>query len=364
MNGLGWIRRFVPTLAVAGYLIVSPLTMAFAAQCLRGANVAGAEFGDTIGKLGTTHFYPTRETLAYLASKRMNVVRFPFKWERLQPVLYKPFDLNELQPLINSVAMAKSMGFKVILSPHTNARHFGKQVGSREVPTSAFADFWTRLAKLYAGDQDIIFLLQNEPDFMDAAFWLPSANAGIAAIRQTGADNMILVPGTIWTSAYHWYAEQNGGSNAAVMNGVVDPLDNYAYDIHQYPDEDFSGTHRTCPAKDTAIEALQRVTDWLKASGKRAILSEFGGTSSPDCLAAIREMAGFINDNPDAWIGWTYWAAGDWWGDYPLSIQPEFRGGRDRPQMDALEPYVLGSSGEIPSCSSLESQPSGLRKAQ
>lgn len=357
-------QRFLAILLTAAGLLVSTAGTTFSAQCLRGANVAGAEFGDTIGKLGTTHFYPTRETLAYLASKRMNVVRFPFKWERLQPVLYKPFDMNELQPLINSVAMAKSMGFKVIFSPHTHARHFRKQIGTREVPASAFADFWTRLAKLYAGDQDIIFLLQNEPDSMDAAFWLPSANAAIEAIRATGADNMILVPGTIWTSAYHWYGEQAGGSNAEVMNGVVDPLDNYAYDIHQYPDEDFSGTHRTCPAKDTAIEALQRVTDWLKASGKRAILSEFGGTSSPDCLVAIREMAGFINDNPDTWIGWTYWAAGDWWGDYHLSIQPATMGGPDRPQMDALEPYVLGSSGEIPNCPSLEAQPSGLRKAQ
>ena len=352
------------TVGLAACLMLSSAGTGLAAQCLRGANVAGAEFGDTIGKLGTTHFYPTRETLTYLAGKGMNAVRFPFKWERLQPVLYKPFDMNELQPLINSVAMAKSMGFKVILSPHTNARHFGKQIGSREVPTSAFADFWQRLASLYASDNDIIFLLQNEPDFMDAAFWLPSANAGIAAIRATGADNMILVPGTIWTSAFHWYAEQNGGSNAQVMNGVVDPLDNYAYDIHQYPDEDFSGTHRTCPAKDTAIEALQRVTDWLKASGKRAILSEFGGTSSPDCLKAIDEMAGFVNANPDTWIGWTYWAAGDWWGDYPLSIQPATRGGPDRPQMDALERHVLGSTGEIPPCASMTASPSGLRSTR
>ncbi|NBN79402.1 cellulase family glycosylhydrolase [Microvirga tunisiensis] len=342
-------------LAAAASLSALLLTagQAQALTCLRGANVAGAEFGDTIGRLGHTHFYPTEKTLRYLAGKGMNVVRFPFKWERLQPVLYKPFDLAELTPLVDSIAAAKRMGFKVILSPHTNARHSGKQIGSPEVPTSAFEDFWTRLAKLYAGDSDIIFLLQNEPDYMDAAFWLPSANAGIAAIRRTGADNLILVPGTIWTSAYHWFAEQNGGSNAEVMRGIIDPLNNYAIDIHQYPDADFSGTNRTCPAKDTALEALARVTDWLKATGNRAILSEFGGTASPDCLDAIRDMAVFVNRNPDTWIGWTYWAAGDWWGDYPLSIQPD-EAGRDRPQMKVLEPLIRDGQPVIAECPSLD----------
>lgn len=337
-------------------LLCLPAVSAASAQtltCLRGANVAGAEFGDTVGKLGTTHFYPTQKTLTYLAGKGMNIVRFPFKWERLQPELYGPLDDRELTPLLASVAMARQMGFTVILDPHTNARFAGKQIGSPEVPTTAFVDFWRRMSAFHADDPQVMFELQNEPDYMDAAFWLPSVNAAIAAIRENGADNMILVPGTIWTSAYHWFAEQNGGSNAEVMTGVIDPLNNFAFDIHQYPDHDFSGTNRTCPATDTAIESLSRVTDWLKATGNRALLGEFGGTASPDCLDAIGRMAGFVNDNPDTWIGWTYWAAGDWWGDYPLSIQPDDNG-IERPQMRVVQRYILDPvTGKIPACASL-----------
>ncbi|MDT9071619.1 hypothetical protein RSW38_26145, partial [Escherichia coli] len=74
--------------------------------------------------------------------------------------------------------------------------------------------------------------------------------------------------------------------------------------------------------------------------GNRALLGEFGGTASPDCLDAIGRMAGFVNDNPDTWIGWTYWAAGDWWGDYPLSIQPDDNG-IERPQMRVVQRYIL-----------------------
>ena len=37
-------------------------------------------------------------------------------------------------------------------------------------------------------------------------------------------------------------------------------------------------------------------------------------------------------------IGGTYWAAGGWWGKYPLSVEP--RDGRDRPQMEVLRFYA------------------------
>ena len=37
-------------------------------------------------------------------------------------------------------------------------------------------------------------------------------------------------------------------------------------------------------------------------------------------------------------IGGTYWAAGGWWGKYPLSVEP--RDDRDRPQMEVLSFYA------------------------
>jgi endoglucanase len=36
----------------------------------------------------------------------------------------------------------------------------------------------------------------------------------------------------------------------------------------------------------------------------------------------------------------TYWAAGEWWGDYPLSVQPGSDFDADRPQMAVLERYL------------------------
>jgi endoglucanase len=38
-------------------------------------------------------------------------------------------------------------------------------------------------------------------------------------------------------------------------------------------------------------------------------------------MAALRALAESMQD-PNAWLGWSYWSAGPWWGGYPLSIQP------------------------------------------
>ena len=59
------------------------------AACLRGVNLAGAEFGKGRGSYGKDYAYPSAETIAYFAGKGFNAARLPFKWERLQPRLVK-----------------------------------------------------------------------------------------------------------------------------------------------------------------------------------------------------------------------------------------------------------------------------------
>jgi endoglucanase len=42
--------------------------------------------------------------------------------------------------------------------------------------------------------------------------------------------------------------------------------------------------------------------------------------------------------NEHIWRGWTYWAAGSWWGTYPMSVEPLH--GQDAPQIDVLKKYL------------------------
>jgi endoglucanase len=49
-------------------------------------------------------------------------------------------------------------------------------------------------------------------------------------------------------------------------------------------------------------------------------------------------MLTYVEANSDVWSGWTWWAAGPWWGSYMYSIEPN--GGTDQPQMATLAPYL------------------------
>lgn len=351
MGGLERLRAGLVAIAVLCAVAgPSPLS---ASECLRGANAAGAEFGETMpGEHGRDYIYPSTQTLAYLRAKGMNVVRLPFRWERLQPRLNEPFDAAERARLQATVDAILRLGMTVVLDPHNFAMYHDHRIGSPEVPVSAFADFWRRLAPLYAGRQEVIYLLMNEPPHMAASDWLPAANAALAAVRERGADNFVLVPGTLWTGAVHWHAEQPGGSNAEVMRGVVDPMNHFGFDIHQYLDDDYSGTKDACNRVEDAMAGLERVTKWMAETGNRAFLGEFGGHARPDCYRGLARLVGHVNARPDVWLGWSIWAAGDWWGDHPLSIQPD--AGGDRPQLTAIERFIARRTPQERMCQALE----------
>src|SRR5690606_13126664 len=136
----------------------------------------------------------------------------------------------------------------------------GELIGSSAVEVADFGDLWTRLANEYGDDPQVIFALMNEPNTMPTEQWLTAANGGIAAIRTAGADNLILVPGNAWTGAHSWSQDWYGTPNAEVMAGVVDPGENYAIEVHQYLDADFSGTSGSCQSPVIGSQALSAFT--------------------------------------------------------------------------------------------------------
>lgn len=321
-------------------------------KCLRGVNIAGAEFGDRHSEYGKQYIYPSDETLDWAKEAGMTAVRLPFLWERLQPELFAEFDTAELRRLIDTVDRANHRGLTVILDVHNYAAYNGVSIGNTNVSTRAFADFWRRLAQVFSNNTKVAFGLMNEPAGITAKSWFDAAQMAIEAIRDTGADNLVLVPGTIWTGASHWFEDQEGGSNAELFKNFLDPQENFAFEFHQYLDEDFSGTHDSCPRTRDALLALDAVTGWMRNNGFRGYLGEFGGTKAPNCLQGLEEMAQLVNSQAEIWIGWSAWAAGDWWGNYPLSLQPA--GGVEQPQMAVLIPMLLSPDKSPARCQSMD----------
>ena len=326
-----------------------------------GVNLAGAEFGTALpGTYGIDYIYPNQSEVDYFASRDMNTIRLPFSWERLQPIMNEAFDGSELERLEGFVETTTAKGHYVILDPHNYARYYGNLIGSEQVPYSAFADFWGKLATIFIDNPRVIFGVMNEPYAMPTEQWRIAANAAIAAIRETGAQHLLLVTGNGYSGGHSWlenyYSEgdantnqvgPNGyrvGSNAEEMLNIIDPGNNFAFDVHQYLDQDYSGTNDTCQSETIGSEKLQEITAWLRNHNKQALLSEFGADDNATCLAALSDITLFIHNTPEQWIGWTYWAAGPWWSLDGLNvIEPlnlESDNPVDRPQMEAIRPNI------------------------
>ncbi len=326
---------------LSGVLAMLGLGMASAQNPLRftGVNLAGADFGEgqLPGTFGKHYTYPKAEEVDYFTAKGMNVFRLPFRWERLQRQLNGPLDATELGRIKAFVRYASQKNSQVILDPHNYARYQGQIIGDG-VAIADFADFWSRLAQEFRGNKRVIFSLMNEPHNMPTEQWLNGANAAIAAIRNTGAKNLILVPGNGWSGAHSWGENYYGTPNGMVMQNVRDPMNNYAFDVHQYMDNDFSGRSANCVSRKIGAQRLHNITAWMRARGTKAFLSEFAGGNNPRCLDALDNMLTYMGDNPDVWLGWTYWAAGPWWGDYIFTLEPE--NGVDRAQMAVLQRHM------------------------
>ena len=105
------------------------------------------------------------QSLVYPA-RRFGVIRFPFLWERLQPVLGLPvtFDPLYLSLIDQFVANVTGQGMQIVLDPHNYARYRGDVIGAPDQPVSDtfFGEFWAALATRYMANPLVVFGIMNE----------------------------------------------------------------------------------------------------------------------------------------------------------------------------------------------------------
>lgn len=298
-----------------------------------GFNLAVAEFGQDAGDIYDTHYtMPTTQEVDYYAGKGAKLLRVPFLFRRI----VQTFDMNKLLALIDRAALTNTF---ILLDPHEYGMINGVPVSNSGART-AFANYWITVANAVKAKANIVFGLMNEPmnisvtGGITAANWLTAANQAIAAIRSTGATQLILVPGTDWTGAHSWM-----NNNSSVMAGVVDPNNNYAYEMHQYLDSDFSGTNRDA-VTGAGATVLVNATNWARSLNRQIVLGEFG-YAVPEGNVEAEALMDYMDANRDVWAGWTYWAGGPWWGEYMFTIEPlSLTSGPDRPQMAHVQPHL------------------------
>jgi endoglucanase len=219
----------------------------------------------------------------------------------------------------------------------------GSVIGNTSDPhaatTANIADLWAQLACRFKHNPNIIFGIMNEPHDMPTSLVLKNNQAMVDAIRGVGAQQLILVPGNGWTGAHRWLENSCEAAecapNAEVMRAIYDPLDNFAFDMHLYFDNDTSGTHPACTL--SAPANLGPVTKWLHENRHTAFLSEFGAGQGENCSETLRNTLMHL-EHSGVFIGWTYWSAGPIYGDYFLSVEPDEGVQANSTWPDVLEP--------------------------
>lgn len=307
----------------------------------RGINLSGAELNPerNPGTYGKDYIYPSSGELDYFRSKGFDVVRLPFRWERLQHAPFADFDQAELARIKGFVAAAGARNMRVILSPHNFGRYLinGREtlIGTTPVPNEAFADFCQKLAAAFAGNDAIYALsLMNEPHDSNG-LWKSAAQAGLNAIRKSDRGRLVLAPGDQWSGAWSWRRYNDDFL-------LDDPSDNIAYEAHQYFDLDRSGTYKvgytlSGATEERGIDWVRPFVDWLKLHHVKGIITEFGvPNDDPRWLGLVQSLLVYLGRER---IPWTYWAGGPWWGAYPLSAEP--RNGSDAPIMSVLKKEYL-----------------------
>ena len=325
------LRRAAMAWAAILLFLATPL----AAAPLPGVNIAGAEFNPAGETLGVDYRYAEPRELDYFLAKGFKLFRIPFLAGRLiegppfAPVL-RESDVKPLERLADHLA---ARGAIMVIDLHAYGRtRFGQPIADA-LTTQLFATSWRAIATRFMGRRNVAFGLMNEPAAQTPAQWAQAANVAVAAIREAGARNLILVPGGMWSTASDWMTS----GNAQAMLGVVDPANNFMIEAHQYLDPDSSGK-RTEVVAGAGASRLVAFTHWARANRKRAYLGEFGFADTPQAQKEARAMLDYMARNADVWKGWTAWSAGRWWGDYPFSLEP--RDGRDAPGMKVLEEFI------------------------
>lgn len=192
------------------------------------------------------YWYASQATMNYLHGRGVKVIRLPFRWERVQPVLGAPLDPTELQRLRACVSRAGAAGLEVILSLQNYGGYFrgpGKaareyKLGSPGLPTAYLHDVWNRLSIQFKDDPKIIaYDLMNEPynhgGIIGTGYTSPQKRWEILTqglvntIRANNDHTLLMIPG--YSHIHKW-------STNHPKKWITDPSNNHMYTAHHYFD--------------------------------------------------------------------------------------------------------------------------------
>ncbi len=315
-----------------------------------GVNLAGAEFGDVFpGVYDTDYTYPSNSVLDYYSGKGLKLIRLPIKWERIQPTMNAALNTAELNRITAVIDYANTKGMQVIVDMHNYGRRSingtEKIIGANGLPVANIKDGWTRLATALKNKTNIFgYDIMNEPhDMLQSTSWFSIAQQIITGIRSSDLTTTIIVSGDDWSSGERWMQSSDN------LKNLVDVSDKLIFQAHVYFDADASGEYAGTYDSEGAYPnvGVDRVTPfitWLNTNGLKGYVGEYG-IPGDDARwnVALNNFLTYLASNC---VNGTYWAGGEWWDTYNLSIEP--LNGVDKPQMATVKNFLSIPLGNCP----------------
>lgn len=330
----------------------------FVPRNFKGVNISGAE--NTYPATSQFNYiYPANVELDYFASKGFGLIRMPIQIRRVQEFSYG--DLDPIgrtdEPAVsgstpgtqtNLLAIkavldhACSDNLYVVIDPHdygyiqdTNT-NTSRPIGSDPEATAQFKDWWIRVSTKFSNYPNLIFGLMNEPYAQTPGQWQVGAVAAINGIAQVTTSRMVFIPGTSYTGGHSWVSS----GNATAWAGYVPPAGmQIAFEMHEYLDSDYSGSHAVCAGNGSA--PMTAATAWAQANGFKIWIGEIGWSQDPSCPPDATNLMSYFTANEPTYLGWAYWVGGSqaFYGSYMYTVQPTgYLTGpfADKPQMSIL----------------------------
>jgi len=307
-----------------------------------GVSLCGPEFGQEKipGVINVDYVYPRAEDINYFANKGVKLVQLPFRWERVQKELGGKLDLEELKRMKEVVNHCEFRGIKVILNMHNFGRYRLNTedliLGSPKLPINYLKDFWKRMAAHFKEYKNIYaYDIMNEPHDLGQNEWFRAAQEAIYGIRDVDTEKTIMIEGDHYANANVWDIHSDN------LNFLRDPANNLIFKAHCYFDGDVSGRYQRSygyelATENTGVEKVKPFINWLKKNNLRGFVGEFGVPKTDHrWLKTLDKFLDYLVENN---VSGAYWAAGPWWKNYPLSIQPVHN--NDQPQMMVFGKYI------------------------
>jgi hypothetical protein len=182
------------------------------------------------------------------------------------------------------------------------------------------------------------FSIMTEPHGMTPYHWPATVQQVINSIREVDRTKVLIVDGDNYSNPATWELYNND------FKYVLDPANKLVFNAHCYFDKDCSGKYANNYDQDgatewTGVERMKPFVNWLNENNRNGYVGEFGiPKNDRRWIATMKRFLDYLKENN---IGASYWAAGAWWKDYPLSIQPI--NNTDQPQLIVFSRYFTKS---------------------